>query len=414
MAFTVTAESKKKFKQKAIGLLGANAFIWALTFTLYKMPSSFGVMFSAFTLPYLVYFALSDFGAVRSESGGLSFSKALGYYFGVSGAAMIVALWGAASVLKFPPMFIVTMIVFALLGLFLFIFLEFKPDMAEPSGLKSVNNLLVLYVGSSALYLFTSTMLPQYEPENEIAKLKQTTLSLAGADKDTVIRAGAQVFKDFECFNCHNIAPGGEVKRGPNLSEIDLGKPEKITESLVDPYKEILKPYAENPKVARSMPDYYGKQLTKDELVAVVTYLENLKSALHVSTENMPEGWWTNAAVVEEGRKLYEGLVNPDVACHVCHGKDGKPLFEGAPDFTTSPDMENLTEARWFQIIKYGFGKDSPMSAWGEMLSDEQIWKITAYEWAFYSKGKLGNAELVERSKPEGPAAIQAKDKYWD
>ncbi|MBI5814843.1 MAG: c-type cytochrome [Nitrospinae bacterium] len=414
MGFTVNAESRNKFKQKAIGLLAANVLVWALTFTIYKMPSSFGVMFSAFTLPYLVYFALSDFGAARSATGGTSVPRVIGYYFVLSGAAMIVTLWGAASLLKFPPIFIATMIVFALLGLFLFIFLEFKPDMAEPTGLKSLNNMLILYAGTSALYLFTSTVLPQYEPENEIAKLKQATLSLAGADKETVIKAGAQVFKDFECFNCHNNAPGGEVKRGPNLSEIDMGKPEKITESIVDPYKEVLKPFADNPKVARSMPDYYGKQLSKDELVAMVTYLENLKSALHVSTENMPEGWWTNAAIVAEGQKLYEGVVNPDVACHVCHGKDGKPLFEGAPDFTKSPDMENLTEARWFQIIKYGYAKDNPMSAWGEMLSDEQIWKVAAYEWSFYSKGKLGKADPVERPKPEGTAAIQAKEKYWD
>jgi mono/diheme cytochrome c family protein len=129
----------------------------------------------------------------------------------------------------------------------------------------------------------------------------------------------------------------------------------------------------------------------------------------------MPKGWWTDPKIVEEGQKIYEGLVNGDVACHVCHGKDGKPLFEGAPDFTKAPDMENMTEGRWFQVIKRGFKKDSPMAGWDALLNDEQKWKVIAYEWTFYSKGKLGKTELVERKEPEGPNAIQVvKEKYWD
>lgn len=410
-------EFMAKFRPKLIGLLGANAVIWVATMTFYKMHWSFGLMFSTFTLPFLVFFFFSDRNMAVGKSAGATFGKAFLFYGAISGGVLILSLSLVMLKIGFPRMFIVTILAFALLCLLLFIFLEFKPPMKEPKGIGAANNLLILYMGTSGLYLFTSFILPQYDPINEINKLKQAGLSLAGADKDTVIAAGKQVYKDFECFNCHNAAPGGEPKRGPNLAEIDLGGRDKITESMTNPYKEILKPYADNPKVARSMPDYYAKQMSKDELEAIVVYMENIKAAAAsaVSQEKMPKGWWTDPKIVEEGQKLYEGLVNEDVACHVCHGKDGKPLFEGAPDFTKSQTMENMTEARWFQIVKYGFKKDSPMAGWGSMLNDEQMWKVIAYEWTFYAKGKLGKAELVERKEPEGAGAIQVvKEKYWD
>ncbi|MGH7182974.1 MAG: hypothetical protein ACREJN_13480, partial [Nitrospiraceae bacterium] len=31
--------------------------------------------------------------------------------------------------------------------------------------------------------------------------------------------------------------------------------------------------------------------------------------------KHMPSGWWTDAAKLEEGRKLYNGETNPDVNC---------------------------------------------------------------------------------------------------
>lgn len=406
-----------RFRPKLIGLLAANAVIWLATMTFYKMSWTFGLMFSAFTLPFLVFFFFSDSGVAVGETAGATLGKVFLYYGAVSGGVLILSLSFVMMKIGFPKMFIVTIVAFAVLCLLLFIFLEFKPPMREPKGIGAASNLLILYMGASGLYLLTSFILPQYDPVNEINKLRQTGLSLAGADKETVIKAGMQVFKDFECFNCHNAAPGGEPKRGPNLAEIDMGGRDKITESVTNPYKEILKPYADNPKVARSMPDYYAKQMSKDELEAIVTYMENIKAAgaSAVSQEKMPKGWWSDPKVVEEGQKIYEGLVNEDVACHVCHGKDGKPLFEGAPDFTKNPDMENMTEARWFQIIQRGFKKDSPMTGWGALLNDEQMWKVIAYEWTFYAKSKLGKTGLVERKEPEGPNAIPVvREKYWD
>ncbi|MBI4828517.1 MAG: c-type cytochrome [Nitrospinae bacterium] len=406
------------FKPKLIGLVGINVLIWALSFTVYPMPVSFGIMFSAFTLPFLIFFFLSDRGMALAADGKPSLVKILTFYIGISGVSLAVILGAVAKLVGLPFMFVATIVVCAGLCLALFLLLEFKPPMAEPTPAGAFNNMLLVYLGASVLYVATTILLPQYDPKFEIEKIKAAELSLAGADKPTIIKAGKEVFKDFECHNCHNTAPGGEPKRGPNLAEIDMGGEDKIAESLVDPYKEILKPYADNPKVARSMPDYYGKQMSADEQTAVVTYLASLKESAGpaVSTDKMPEGWWTDPAVLAEGQKIFEGLVNEDVACHVCHGKEGVVQFEGATDFRLSPHMIKNTDARFFQIVKFGFGKDNPMIGWRDYLDDAQVWKVIAYTWTFYSKHTLKSEEPVAREDPAGkPDAIDViKEQYWD
>lgn len=407
----------KRFLPKLIGLVGVNVFIWIAIMTFYKLPTSFGLLFSSFTLPFLIFFAMSDMDITATKtSAGRSF-RIIGFYILIGGGAVVLIPGAVGAAIGLPLMFNATVVTYALLCLFLFVFLEFKPPMREHKGYGVISNMLFLYVGASALYFFTTTALPQYNPEFEIEKLKQAKLSLAGADKPTIIKAGIQVYKDFECFNCHNNAPGGEPKRGPNLAEIDLGDEEKIHQSLVDPYNETLKPYSENPKVAKSMPDYYEKQMSKDEMIAIITYLANVKevSGKAVSTEFMPEGWWTDPEIVAKGKDIFEGRFNEDVACHVCHGKDGVVQFEGAGDFRVSPNMVKMTDARFFQIVKYGFEEDSPMAGWGEEISDEQIWQVIAYEWTFYSKHTLKKTELVARENPTGLDAIKVvEEKYWD
>jgi mono/diheme cytochrome c family protein len=374
-------------------------------------------MFSSFTLPFLLFFALQDFKVTAAETTLGRMGRVFIFYIVLSGGTVVAVPGLVGASIGLPFMFNATIVVFSILCLFLLIALEFKPPMKEQTGLRAGGNMLLLYLGVSFLYYFTTYLLPQYNPAFEIEKLRQAELSLAGADKPTIIKAGQQVYKDFECFNCHNNMPGGELKRGPNLSEIDMGDEIKITESMVDPYKEILKPYSENKKVAKSMPDYYEKQMSKDELIALVTYLDNIKevSGQAVSTDNMPNGWWTDPKIVAEGQQIFEGLLNEDVACHVCHGKDGIVQFEDATDFRVSEDMINLTDARFFQIVKYGFEEDSPMSGWGEDLSDDQIWQLISYTWTFYTRHTLKKEDLVERKNPEGPKAIKlVEKKYWE
>ncbi len=62
--------------------------------------------------------------------------------------------------------------------------------------------------------------------------------------------------------------------------------------------------------------------------------------------KHMPAGWWTDAAKMEEGRKLFIGETNPDVNCASCHGKDGKPVKAGARDFRNGERMKSLFRFR--------------------------------------------------------------------
>lgn len=43
----------------------------------------------------------------------------------------------------------------------------------------------------------------------------------------------------------------------------------------------------------------------------------------------MPGGWWIDPKVIKEGRDIYFGDAHPLVACHSCHGQDGRPVNSG-------------------------------------------------------------------------------------
>jgi mono/diheme cytochrome c family protein len=399
-----------RFKPKLIGLSFANILFWVACNTFYKMPLTFPILFSAFTLIFLLFFVVSDLKLTAGETFVDRFIRFFIYYAFISGGAITAVIWAVTARMGFPPMFIVTIIIFALLCLLLFFVLEFKPEMKEPKGLSAVNNLLLLFFGMSFMYYYAAATLPQFEPANEIAKLKAAGLKLSGLDKGAVIRAGMKVFRDFECTNCHNVKSGADPKRGPVLNEVDLGDRDNILENIVDPYKVVKKPYADDRKLARAMPDYYGQQMTKDEIEAVITYMENLKTMKAIPTDKMPDGWWTDPKVIAEGKKIYVGLFNEDVACHACHGKDGTPLMEEASDFRTSERLKNTTTARLFQIVKYGYSEESLMGGWGDYLSDEQVWQVIAYVNIF----PHGMKPAV-RPEPEDAVAIKLiKEKYWE
>ncbi|NJN69222.1 MAG: hypothetical protein HC801_02215 [Nitrospira sp.] len=45
--------------------------------------------------------------------------------------------------------------------------------------------------------------------------------------------------------------------------------------------------------------------------------------------KKMPTGWWTDTKVIKEGKDIYFGEAIPLVACHSCHGQDGRPVSSG-------------------------------------------------------------------------------------
>ena len=103
--------------------------------------------------------------------------------------------------------------------------------------------------------------------------------------------------------------------------------------------------------------------------------------------KHMPSGWWTDAAKLEEGRKLYSGETNPDVNCGSCHGKDGKPTKAGARDFRVADRMKLYSDSVWAWRIAEGV-PNTKMKAWKSKLSEEDTWKLVLFEASYGLPGK--------------------------
>jgi mono/diheme cytochrome c family protein len=103
--------------------------------------------------------------------------------------------------------------------------------------------------------------------------------------------------------------------------------------------------------------------------------------------KHMPAGWWADEKIAEEGRKLFIGETNPDVNCASCHGKDGKPVKAGARDFRVTERMKLYSDSVWFWRIAEGV-PNTKMKAWKTKLSEEDRWKLVAFERNFGLKGQ--------------------------
>ncbi|THJ22785.1 MAG: hypothetical protein CAF45_009225 [Nitrospira sp. CG24E] len=103
--------------------------------------------------------------------------------------------------------------------------------------------------------------------------------------------------------------------------------------------------------------------------------------------KHMPAGWWTDAAKLEEGRKLYAGETNPDVNCGNCHGKDGKPTKAGARDFRVTDRMKLYSDSVWAWRIAEGV-PNTKMKAWKSKLSEDDTWKLVLYAASYGLPGK--------------------------
>jgi mono/diheme cytochrome c family protein len=103
--------------------------------------------------------------------------------------------------------------------------------------------------------------------------------------------------------------------------------------------------------------------------------------------KHMPAGWWTDAAKLEEGRKLYTGEANIDVNCASCHGKDGKPVKAGARDFRVVDRMNLYSDSVWAWRIAEGV-PNTKMKGFKSKMSEEDVWKLVLYERSFALAGK--------------------------
>lgn len=96
------------------------------------------------------------------------------------------------------------------------------------------------------------------------------------------------------------------------------------------------------------------------------------------STKHMPEGWWNDEAIIEEGRQLYGGLKKGNVNCAKCHGKNGKPIKSGARNFRDTDNMKNYSDSHMFWRISEGVSF-STMRAFKGKLSEDEIWKVIVF-----------------------------------
>lgn len=102
---------------------------------------------------------------------------------------------------------------------------------------------------------------------------------------------------------------------------------------------------------------------------------------------HMPEGWWADEKIIEEGRQIFIGAENIDVNCASCHGKDGKPVKAGARDFRSTERMKLYSDSVWFWRVSEGV-KNTKMKPWKTKLPEEDRWKVIAFERTFGLKGK--------------------------
>lgn len=136
--------------------------------------------------------------------------------------------------------------------------------------------------------------------------------------------------------------------------------------------------------------------------------------------KHMPAGWWADDKIVEEGRQLYIGAKNPDVNCASCHGKDGKPVKAGARDFRNTERMKLYSDSVWFWRVSEGV-PNTKMKAWKSKLSEEDRWKLVAFERTWGLKGQewdgakkswvpVGSAGAAAPAPAAGGAAAPAAD----
>ena len=103
--------------------------------------------------------------------------------------------------------------------------------------------------------------------------------------------------------------------------------------------------------------------------------------------KKMPEGWWTNPDVLAEGKKIYNGKVVSAAVCSACHGRDGKPLMRGVPNFRDSGVMNERSAGFLYWRVAEGVSRTA-MMAWKIKLTEKQIWKVIAYLHTFSHEGK--------------------------
>ncbi len=101
-----------------------------------------------------------------------------------------------------------------------------------------------------------------------------------------------------------------------------------------------------------------------------------------------PYGDARNASpeIIAEGKMLYEGKGT----CHLCHGAGGKgdgpvgmSLVPTPRDFTNCEFHKNRSDGELLYVIKFGSLGTAMVSLIPAVISEDEAWKIIAYERSF-------------------------------
>lgn len=133
--------------------------------------------------------------------------------------------------------------------------------------------------------------------------------------------------------------------------------------------------------------------------------------AKEYASKHMPAGWWTDAKVIAEGKKIFEEKTitvtsrekgEEKVQCAECHGKDGKPKKRGVKDLRAVKRVNRFSDSYWFWRISEGVPK-TRMPTWKNHLTEEERWKVMAYEHMFSHGGKAEPHEHSEIERATAP-----------
>lgn len=118
---------------------------------------------------------------------------------------------------------------------------------------------------------------PSPPAEDRTVKKEETTTP--GGTQADPVAYGKEVYKDYECYNCHKIGGKGGVKRrGPELDNIgSLVPAEMLKKKLLDPKTFFAEGFEKEYKKG-VMPDNFPDLMSDKEMDALVAYLTTLKN----------------------------------------------------------------------------------------------------------------------------------------
>jgi len=338
---------------------------------------------------------------------------------------LAIIIWFAAGKVGFPVWWQIEFVAFALVGFIIFVILDLRKLKPESGARQTTFRLLMAYALPSTIFIVVTAQLPQFNPAEEIKKLEKPPLKTFTPGPEA-IAAGREIFESNKCFNCHKVFWEGNSDRGPNLGtkQIGLYSPEYILEQILEPRK-MQSPGFDDPKSKKAMPTYYGEDLSKVELQALVAYLKTLRDPTHMPVEGkFPNQWtwWDDPKIIEEGKKVFEGAepATEGLNCAVCHGANGIPLMTGAldfrdpnwPDTDKMPDKENVTlkdfsDELYYRRVTRGID-NTPMGPWGMVFPHLYLWKAEAYARTFHDP-----LDKRAAKKPVPPIPTKEEIEKW-